>query len=157
MVDQRVALVASSIVAIIAGTFVLIGVRRCQMIPIVAGLIALLIVATFPLAAHFNLDRAKRSSYPAAMALAERFPPGTVFTTGQLPMDQPELFYYSHMQTESYPSQFAVPKAFPNNRWVLLTHDEYAAWSKLAPDRLTKAECLWPYRNSVYLAWYMMP
>ncbi len=118
------------------------------------ALAGLIVLTSFPLAVYFKQDRAKNSAYPAAMLLAEKLPAGTLITCSEFPMDHPELFYYSKMRVESYPTRFGSPLALPSGRWVVLTRTEYAALSQGPVNALSQVTELWPERNNAYLAWY---
>jgi hypothetical protein len=142
--DQAMIVIAG----IIAIAAVVIWLKRRKAI----ALISLLALVSFPLAVFFKQDRANRSAYPAAMVLAAKLPAGTLVTTGQISMNQPELFYYSRMRVESYPTRFATPLRLPASRWVILTREEYAAWSAAPGNVLSQVTELWPKRNNAYLA-----
>jgi hypothetical protein len=150
MIIATIAAFIASVIAVEA-----IAHRRARRASI--ALAILVIVLTFPLSVNFSLDRSRRSAYPAAMRLAQIVPRGTLITTGQIAMNQPELFYYSGMSVESHPSDFALPLALPTSRWVILTDEEYAAWLKAPNNPFHLIEMLWPQRHNAFLGWYTAP
>jgi len=151
--DHEMMLIAT-IAAFVASVIAIEAVANLRVQRASIPLTMLVILLTFPLSVNFSIDRSRRSAYPAAMRLAQIVPRGTLITTGQIAMNQPELFYYSGMRVESHPSDFALPLALPTSRWVMLTDDEYAAWSKAPNNPFHLIEMLWPQRHNAFLGWY---
>ena len=122
-----------------------------------AGLVTLMVMTALPLDVYNNLDRARRSAFPAAQRLERAVGAGTLVTAGLLPVDHPELFYYAHVRVEAHMKQFAGPVDLPTSRWILLDDAEYPAWKAAVPDRLSHETEVWPEHKSGFLAWYTAP
>jgi 4-amino-4-deoxy-L-arabinose transferase-like glycosyltransferase len=101
-----------------------------------------------------SINRYTHSTYQAATALKDHIPPGTKVTTGNLLMDQPELFYYSGMNVDSYgDNRFLLPAKLPTSRWIVLDDLEFKA--NLDNPRLRGAINLAPNIGPMcVLAWY---
>jgi 4-amino-4-deoxy-L-arabinose transferase-like glycosyltransferase len=146
--------VAASFAGIAAVVWILLSLKSKSQ-AMLASAIALLIAATaVPYAALHIGNRYRHSTYFSAIALQAKLPPGTKVTTGNLLKDQPELFYYSGMDVESYPGELAQPMDFPTSRWLVLSEDEYQGWVAKAPARLTQVQRFDEIGPAVVLAWY---
>jgi 4-amino-4-deoxy-L-arabinose transferase-like glycosyltransferase len=146
--------VVASVVGVLAVAWILLALKA-KSFNTLASAIALLIAATsVPYAATHIGNRYRHSTFFSAIALQAKIPAGTKVTTGSLVLDQPELFYYSGMNVESYPDSLAQPRDFPTSRWLVLSGDEYQGWLAKAPARLARIQQLDPIGPPVFLAWY---
>jgi len=120
----------------------------------VCALIAI-IVLTGPLyGLREAADRRHRSAATFADVVRGKVSPGETVTTGHLVLDQPEIFYYSHVNVESHPLSMFIPRDFPTSRWLLLEPAEYECWLKKCPGRLTDVRLMHNALISVILARY---
>ncbi len=121
---------------------------------VVGGLIALLLLTGPLFGIREAADRWRRSAAQFAAIVRSRVPAGQTVTTGHLLLDQPEIFYYSHVNVESHPLTMWIPREFPTSRWMLLETLEYDYWQTKMPGRLTDVQPLQNRGISAVLAWY---
>ena len=115
-------------------------------------MLPIILLTAIPFANLAIADHDDRSAYAAAQILIQHIPPGSTLTTGNLVMNEPELFYYSRMNVESYPDKFLSSFDLPTSRWILLDGDEYAAQS--TNPNVHDALNINPAGASIVLAWY---
>jgi hypothetical protein len=120
----------------------------------VAGVIAMILLAGPLYGMREAADREHRSAARFAAIVRSNVPAGETVTTGHLVFDQPEIFYYSHVNVESHPYSMYIPREYPTSRWMLLDAVEYDAWRNNAPGRLTKMQLMQGPEFSAVLAWF---
>jgi 4-amino-4-deoxy-L-arabinose transferase-like glycosyltransferase len=120
----------------------------------VGGVIAMILLTGPLYGMREAADRWRRSAAELAAIVRSRVPAGQTVTTGHLVLDQPEIFYYSHVNVESYPFSMYIPREYPTSRWMLLDPVEYDYWLKKMPGRLTDVQPMQNRGISAVLAWY---
>jgi hypothetical protein len=95
--------------------------------------------------------------------LAEHVKNGEVIMTGLTAMDQPELFYYAHVEAITYGDKMLKPFVLPRDGWVVLKGPEFTAWTSQTPACVSDIISVVPQRSTggdqdaIYLGWYTRP
>lgn len=148
-------LLALVIAAIIVAACMLIWLHHKKTAWAGIALIALILLAGRTFAIQGVMDRNRRSMRPIWQALAAQVPSGQTVTTGHIILDHPEIFYYAHVNVESYPYDFAAAVDLPTSRWLLLNSAEYQIWAGKVADRLTHVKQIRTRSDSAALIWYL--
>lgn len=118
------------------------------------GMAWLLVLLAIPFADWKYMDRRQRSAFAAAEVLRQQAGVGATVISGVMVRDQPELFFYAAAVVEPYGQRLLEPFDLPHDGWLVLTGQEWAAWSKAMPGHLTRATRLPTRAPGSWLAWY---
>lgn len=125
------------------------------------GVVVLMIGLGLNMAMLSNHRRVARSTAGEAQILTDHVKSGEVIMTGLTALDQPELFYYAHVDAFTYGNLMLTPFVLPRDGWVVLKGAEFTAWTSEKPACVSNIIPVVPQRgndqDAIYLAWYTRP
>jgi hypothetical protein len=117
--------------------------------------LAPLVVAIALLSPTFALEDAgrslKRSGLLAAGDLKAIVGDHATVTAGAILRYQPELFHYAGVQVETFGEHLPAPASLPGPRWVLMSDNEHAEWTRQAPERIERAEVIVSNKKRIHV------
>jgi hypothetical protein len=125
------------------------------------GVVVLMIGLGLNMAMLSNHRRVARSTAGESQILTDHVKSGEVIMTGLTALDQPELFYYAHVDAFTYGNLMLTPFVLPRDGWVVLKGAEFTAWTSEKPACVSNIIPVVPQRgndqDAIYLAWYTRP